>query len=67
MEPYRTFYPDAARRLPYTEAVAAKLLILPTGTGVAPEDVRRLCELLELMVAQGPALHARIASSRPAT
>jgi dTDP-4-amino-4,6-dideoxygalactose transaminase len=50
MEPYRTLYPDAAARLPHTEAVAAKLVVLPTGTGVSPDDIERLCDLLGLMV-----------------
>jgi dTDP-4-amino-4,6-dideoxygalactose transaminase len=35
MEPYLTLYPEAAARLPRTEEVAARLLVLPTGTGVS--------------------------------
>jgi dTDP-4-amino-4,6-dideoxygalactose transaminase len=66
MEPYRTLYPDAAARLPHTEAVAERLLILPTGTGVSPDDVEQLCDLLELMVRQGPQLRAGIAAQPPA-
>ncbi|WP_127997039.1 aminotransferase class I/II-fold pyridoxal phosphate-dependent enzyme [Piscinibacter defluvii] len=61
MEPYRTLYPRAAARLPHTDAVAARLLILPTGTGVSGEDIQRLCDLLALMVGQGPALRERLA------
>jgi dTDP-4-amino-4,6-dideoxygalactose transaminase len=66
MEPYRTLYPEAVQRLPHTEAVAARLLILPTGTGVSPAEVQRLCELLSLMVAQGPALRVRMVALPPA-
>ncbi len=62
MEPYRTLYPRAAARLPHTDAVAAKLLILPTGTGVSGEDIQRLCDLLALMVGQGEALRERLAA-----
>lgn len=62
MEPYRTLYPRAAARLPHTDAVAAKLLILPTGTGVSVAEIDRLCDLLALMVAQGPALRERLAA-----
>jgi dTDP-4-amino-4,6-dideoxygalactose transaminase len=61
MEPYRTLYPDAAARLPHTEAVAEKLLILPTGTGVGVGDIERLCDVLCLAVAHGPAVRQRLA------
>lgn len=60
MEPYRTLYPRAAARLPHTDAVAERLLILPTGTGMSPGDIERLCDLLELMVRDGKALRERI-------
>lgn len=66
MEPYRTLYPRAAARLPHTDAVAAKLLILPTGTGVSDRDIQRLCDLLALMVEQGPALRERLAARNAA-
>lgn len=65
MEPYRTLYPRAAARLPQTDAVAARLLVLPTGTGVRVADVKRLCDLLEAMVGQGSRLRERMAA-RPA-
>lgn len=65
MEPYRTLYPRAAMRLPHTDAVAARLLILPTGTGVSPAEIDTLCGLLALMVEQGPRLRQRL-HARPA-
>ena len=65
MEPYRTLYPRAAARLPQTDAVAARLLVLPTGTGVGVADVKRLCDLLEAMVGQGSRFRERMAA-RPA-
>ena len=65
MEPYRTLYPRAATRLPHTDAVAARLLILPTGTGVSPAEIDTLCGLLALMVEQGPRLRQRL-HARPA-
>lgn len=66
MEPYRTLYPRAAARLPHTDAVAERLLILPTGTGVSPQDIERLTDLLALMVREGKALHERVAALPPA-
>ena len=62
MEPYRTLYPDASAVLPHTDAIAARLLILPTGTGVSLADVERICALIAMAVEQGPALHAKVAA-----
>jgi dTDP-4-amino-4,6-dideoxygalactose transaminase len=60
MEPYRTLYPDVGARLPHTEAVAQKLLILPTGTGVTAADIELLCDLIEWVVGHGPAFCRRV-------
>ena len=43
MEPYRTLQPDASARLPDTERVAARLMVLPTGQTVSFEDITRVC------------------------
>lgn len=67
MEPYRTLYPRAASRLPHTDAVAERLLILPTGTGVSLQDIEVLTDLLALMVRDGSQLHGRIAALPSAT
>ena len=60
MEPYRTLFPTVGERLPQTEAIADRLMILPTGTGMNTASIHALCDLLELAVAQGPALSARL-------
>ena len=62
MEPYRTLFPDAGKRLPQTERISERLLILPTGTGMSPAQIHTLCDLLALAVAQGPSLTARLAT-----
>jgi dTDP-4-amino-4,6-dideoxygalactose transaminase len=46
MEPYRSLFPDAGRRLPETEQLTERVLCLPTGTAVEPEDVRWICGIL---------------------
>lgn len=61
MEPYRTLYPRAAARLSHTDAVAARLLVLPTGTGVSLADVERVCALIALMVRRGAPLRQHLA------
>lgn len=42
MEPYRTLQPGAGASLPVTEAIAERVIVLPTGTAVTPDDVRAI-------------------------
>jgi dTDP-4-amino-4,6-dideoxygalactose transaminase len=46
MEPYRTTQPDVWRRLPETERVAARVIVLPTGQTVDDGSVRRVCGII---------------------
>jgi dTDP-4-amino-4,6-dideoxygalactose transaminase len=46
MEPYRTTQPDVGQRLPETERVAARVIVLPTGQTVDEETVRRVCGII---------------------
>jgi dTDP-4-amino-4,6-dideoxygalactose transaminase len=50
MEPYRTTQPDVWKRLPETERVAAKVIVLPTGQTVDDDTVRRVCEIIKKAV-----------------
>lgn len=59
MEPYVTEQPQLARELPVTDRVARRVLVLPTGTAVTPENVLSVCEILG--VAQGMARQVRAA------
>ncbi|WP_372846452.1 DegT/DnrJ/EryC1/StrS family aminotransferase [Pontiella sp.] len=43
MEPYRSLQPNAGMMLPITEAVAERLLVLPTGTGVDKITIDLIC------------------------
>ena len=43
MEPYRSLFPEAGRHLPNTEVVTQRILHLPTGTGVTPADIEKIC------------------------
>ena len=63
MEPYASMYPDAGERLPATEAVAARLLILPTGSAVDQDDIARICGLLRLAVQEQAQVRARLADA----
>lgn len=46
MEPYRTMQPDTWKRLPETERVAARVIVLPTGQTVDEATVRRVCGII---------------------
>lgn len=60
MEPYRTLYPDAGVHLPNTEAVAERLMVLPTGTAVGPAEIDALGALLKLAIGRGQQFTERL-------
>jgi len=51
MEPYRTLYPRAGERLPETEKMTERVIVLPTGQSVRPEDVVGICQIIENAIA----------------
>ena len=59
MEPYRSYYPHARLLLPHTEGVAARVVVLPTGTAVSVGQVDELCALIRFAVAHGQAISER--------
>ncbi len=61
MEPYRPRFPDAGLRLPVTEMLAERVLVLPTGTAVAADEVSVVCEIIRLLVAHGAEIRGRLA------
>ena len=50
MEPYCREEQRASTRLLVTEAVADRVLVLPTGTAISPEHVDVICGVIELAV-----------------
>jgi dTDP-4-amino-4,6-dideoxygalactose transaminase len=50
MEPYRSCYPLAGRRLPHTEALTQRVLSLPTGTSIDADMITSICQVLRLAV-----------------
>jgi dTDP-4-amino-4,6-dideoxygalactose transaminase len=63
MEPYRSYFPHAGMLLPTTEAVAGRVLVLPTGTAVNPETVGTICRLLRFCLAHGQEIERRYAKT----
>jgi dTDP-4-amino-4,6-dideoxygalactose transaminase len=46
MKPYRELFPHARLVLPQTEAVAGRVLVLPTGTAVSREDIALIVDII---------------------
>lgn len=58
MEPYRSLFPQAREHLPATEAVAARVMVLPTGTGVSAEEIEKICAVAREAVLCADEIHA---------
>ena len=54
MEPYRSYFPHAGLLLPHTEALAQRVMLLPTGTAVDPEQIEKICRIIALAVDNAP-------------
>ncbi|HEV2395320.1 MAG TPA: DegT/DnrJ/EryC1/StrS family aminotransferase [Candidatus Sulfotelmatobacter sp.] len=50
MEPYASTMPNISSRLPVTERLARRVLVLPTGTAVSLEQVEIICGILRFAV-----------------
>lgn len=60
MEPYRSWYPHAGLSLPETERLSQRVLCLPTGTAVEPEQISLICEIIRTVVSQCAEARERI-------
>lgn len=56
MEPYRSYFPHAGLLLPETERLTRRVLVLPTGTAVGPDDITKLCGIIKTVIANGSAV-----------
>lgn len=56
MKPYRELYPHAGLLLPVTEAVAARVVVLPTGPSLKPAEVEAIATAVRLLVDEHAAL-----------
>jgi len=65
MEPYRSYFPHAGLVLPQTERLAKRVLSVPTGTAVGPDEIRNICQIIHLAVTHGPEVSKRM-SGHPA-
>ncbi|MFA6411100.1 MAG: aminotransferase class I/II-fold pyridoxal phosphate-dependent enzyme [Syntrophales bacterium] len=61
MEPYRSYFPHARLLLPVTETVAGRVLVLPTGTTVTPQDIKMIGRIIRLALEKGSDVRKRLA------
>jgi len=62
MEPYRSYFPHAGSLLPETNRLAQRVMSLPTGTAVGPEEIETLCAIIRLAVGNSGELSNRLAA-----
>jgi dTDP-4-amino-4,6-dideoxygalactose transaminase len=53
MQPYASSMPDVGSRLPVTERLVSRVLVLPTGTAVSSEQIEIICEILRFAISHG--------------
>jgi len=64
MEPYRSYFPHAGLLLPETEKLTQRVMSLPTGTAVGPEEIETICAVIRLAVENSQELLRRLAAIR---
>jgi dTDP-4-amino-4,6-dideoxygalactose transaminase len=60
MEPYRSYFPHAHLLLPETERLAKRVLSLPTGTAIGPDDIKQICGIIRLVIGCSPEVIKKI-------
>lgn len=60
MEPYRSLFANVGAKLPQTEKLVKRVLVLPTGTAVSPADVAKICGILETIILNGSEVRRRL-------
>jgi dTDP-4-amino-4,6-dideoxygalactose transaminase len=62
MEPYRSYFPHAKLMLPETEKLVQRVMSLPTGTAVGPEEINKICQIIRFVVQHGQEVRERLLS-----
>jgi dTDP-4-amino-4,6-dideoxygalactose transaminase len=63
MEPYRSYFPHAGLLLPETNRLTQRVMSLPTGTAVGPEEIGTVCAIIRLAVMHSGELHKMLEAS----
>ncbi len=62
MEPYRSYQPHAGLLLPITEKVVQRILVLPTGTAVKPNHIRKISQIIRFAVRHASQIRAALSA-----
>lgn len=62
MEPYRSYFPHAGLLLPVTEQLTQRVLVLPTGTAVAAQEIAQICAIIATALDHPGEIRARLAA-----
>ena len=62
MEPYRSHFPHAGSLLPETNRLTQRVMSLPTGTAVGPEEIETVCAIIRLAVENSGELSTSLAA-----
>ena len=62
MEPYRSYSPHAGLLLPETKRLTQRVMSLPTGTAVGPEEIETVCAIVRLAVENSRELSNKLAA-----
>ena len=65
MEPYASTSPMAGSWLGNTEALADRVMVLPTGTSVSPSVAHQVCDLVQRILDAGPAVRRALDGRAP--
>lgn len=63
MEPYRSYFPHAGLLLPETKRLTQRVMSLPTGTAVGPEEIAIVCQIIRLAVAHSGTVRSQLSQS----
>lgn len=64
MEPYRSYFPHAGLLLPETEKVAKHIILLPTGTDISKDDIKKICHILRFVIENAQEVRGRLESTK---
>lgn len=61
MEPYRSYFPHAGLLLPETKRLTQRVMSLPTGTAIGPEEIALVCQIIRLAITHSEEVRRRLA------
>ena len=67
MEPYRSSSPRAGLILQATEKIANRVLVLPTGRAVGPEEITQICSVIKTVIINRKLIEGRLSGRAKAT